>query len=166
MKVQELMTSNPQTCGPETNLAAAAMLMWDGDCGTLPVLADGGRVIGMITDRDICIAAATKHRDASDISVGEVMTGKVFSCGPEADVRDALKTMQDEKVRRLPVIDADGLLKGILSMNDVILKAEETGKNSAISNADVVNAFKSICGQRELAPQEQPQPLQQQTATA
>lgn len=165
MKVQELMTSNPQTCGPDTNLAAAAMLMWDGDCGTLPVVADGGRIVGMVTDRDICIAAATKHRDASDISVGEVITGKVFSCVPEADVREALKIMQEEKVRRLPVIDERGSLKGILSMNDVVLKAEETGKDSAISYADVVDTFKSICGYGALAPQGE-QSLQQRTATA
>ncbi len=167
MKVQELMTSDAKVCRPETDLAAAAMLMWDGDFGTLPVVADGGRVVGMITDRDICIAAATKGRAASDIAVGEVITGKVFSCAPETEVRDALKLMQQEKVRRLPVIGAEGALQGVLSINDVVLKAEETKNNSSVSYADVMKTFKSICGQHELATLEQPpQALQQQTATA
>ena len=167
MKVQDVMTSDTKVCSPQTDLASAAMLMWDGDFGTLPVVADGGRVVGMITDRDICIAAATKQRVASDIAIGEVITGKVFSCAPETDVRDALKLMQQEKVRRLPVLDAEGALRGILSINDLVLKAEETKKNSALSYADVMSTFKSICGQHELIPLEQPpQSLQQQTATA
>ena len=77
MKVEELMTRETQTCTPETNLVAAAMRMWEGDCGTLPVLTDGGRVVGMITDRDICIAAATKHRAPAEIAVSEAITGNV-----------------------------------------------------------------------------------------
>ncbi len=166
MKVQDVMTSNPQTCGTETNLATAAMLMWEGDCGTLPVVSDSGWVVGMITDRDICMAAATKHRNASSITVGEVITGDVFSCQPEEDVCDALETMQQERVRRLPVLGEDGSLKGILSINDIVLKAEETKKHSTISYADVLSAFKGICGKRELLPQELPQPLQQQSVTA
>jgi CBS domain-containing protein len=166
MKVQDLMTSDAKVCRPETDLATAAMLMWDGDFGTLPVVADGGRVVGMITDRDICIAAATNQRAASNIAVGEVITGKLFSCAPETDVRDALKLMQHEKVRRLPVIGAEGALQGILSLNDVVLKAEETKNNSSVSYADVMKTFKSICGQHELLPLEQQQSLQRQTATA
>ena len=165
MKVQDVMTSSPQTCGTETNLATAAMLMWEGDCGTLPVVADNGWVIGMITDRDICMAAATKHRAASQITVGEVITGEVFSCQPEEDVRDALETMQEKRVRRLPVLGEDGSLKGILSMNDIVLKAEEAKRDSAICYADVMSAFKSICGKRDLMQPEGAQPLQQ-TATA
>jgi CBS domain-containing protein len=142
------------------------MLMWDGDFGTLPVVADGGRVVGMITDRDICIAAATKGRAASDIAVGEVITGKVFSCAPETDVRDALKLMRQERVRRLPVIGAEGALEGVLSINDIVLKAEEKKKDSGVSYADVMSTFKSICGQHELVPQEHRQSVQQQATTA
>lgn len=147
MKVAEVMTRNVQSCTPETNLAAAAMQMWNGDCGILPVVDDDGRVIGMITDRDICIAAATRHRDIANITVGQVTTGEVQSCRPETSVRDALKVIAQARVRRLPVVDEDHKLQGILSMNDIVLHAVEGRDKKAkdISYADVVNTFKAIC---------------------
>lgn len=153
MKVQEVMTGDARTCGPDTNLAAVAMIMWETDCGAVPVLDDAGKVIGMITDRDICMAAATKNREASRIAVGEVITGDVFSCRPEDDLSDALKTMRNEQVRRLPVIGGDGELCGVLSVNDVLLRAEVAGgkKTQALSYAEAVDTLKSICEHR--APQ-------------
>jgi len=77
MKVKEIMTVNPKTCTTTTNLAEAAWFMWDYDCGILPVVADGERVVGLITDRDICIGGATKNRNLSTITVEEIMTGEV-----------------------------------------------------------------------------------------
>src|ERR1039458_2724761 len=79
MKVQDVMTRDVHTCRPDTNLSMAAMQMWDGDFGVLPV-ENGGRIVGMITDRDICMAAATKHLDPASIQVEEVITGQVHSC--------------------------------------------------------------------------------------
>lgn len=147
MKIAELMTRNVRPCSPRSSLAHAAQLMWDHDIGALPVVDDEQRVIGMITDRDICIAAATKHQDIAGIRVGEVTTGQVYSCKPEHDVREALKTFQQARVRRLPVVDDDGRLQGILSMNDIVLRAEGgRGKNAGdIPYAEVVNTFKVIC---------------------
>jgi len=114
MKVKEIMTVNPKACSITTNLAEAASVMWDYDCGILPVVADGERVVGLITDRDICIGGATKNRNLSNISVEEIITGEVYSCEPEDEVRKALKTMQQRKVRRLPVVAPDGTLQGRL----------------------------------------------------
>jgi CBS domain-containing protein len=150
MKVEELMTSVVQSCTPETNLAAAAMEMWNGDCGALPVVDDGGRVLGMITDRDICIAAATNHRDIADIKVGEVKTGEVRSCAPEMSVRDALTIFEQARVRRLPVVDEDNKLQGILSISDVLLQTTEARdkKGADVSYADVTNTFKAICARQ------------------
>src|SRR5215472_7354603 len=147
MKVAELMTRNVQSCTPETNLSAVAMQMWDGDFGTLPVVDDEGKVIGMITDRDICIAAATRNQDVASIKVGEVTTGQVQSCAPEMSVRDALMIFEKARVRRLPVVDEDKKLQGILSMNDIVLHTEEgrDKKTTGVSYADVVNTFKAIC---------------------
>ena len=125
MKVQDVMTYSVQTCRPESNLADAAMRMWRNDCGVLPVVADDAKVVGMITDRDICMAAATKHRDPANIRVKEVISGKVYGCSPDTDIHEALKIMQQKQVRRLPIISAeDGKLAGILSMNDVALRAK------------------------------------------
>ena len=101
----------------------------------------------MITDRDICFGATTKSRMPSGVSVAEVITGQVFACGPDDDVHEALKTMSRARVRRLPVIAGDGTLRGILSMNDVVLKAEDGGgeRHHGITYGDVVRTYKAIC---------------------
>lgn len=161
MKVQDVMNYNVQTCRPETNLADAAMRMWRGDFGILPVVADGQKVVGVITDRDICMAAATKHRDPANIRVKEVTSGKVFGCSPDTDIREALKIMQQKQVRRLPIISAeDGRLAGILSMNDVALKAKADRK-AELSAEDVENTLRAICTHRPVA---QAKPVQQPVA--
>ena len=103
MKVQDVMTDEVQSCAPETNLATVAMQMWRGDFGAMPVVA-GRKVVGMITDRDICMAAATKHRDPANIRVKEVISGQVYGCSCDTDIHEALKIMQQKQVRRLPII--------------------------------------------------------------
>jgi CBS domain-containing protein len=150
MKVQDVMTSNVNSCRPENNLAEVATMMWDGDCGVVPVVDDAGKVIGMITDRDIAIAAATKGRPAPEIPVGEVITGRVHTCTSNEDLQSALKTLRQERVRRLPVVNDEGMLQGILCMNDVVLRAEEARGNyvPAISYEDVMSTLKAICEHR------------------
>jgi CBS domain-containing protein len=150
MKVKEIMSTNPKACTLTDNLSAAAGLMWDNDCGILPVVAEGGKVVGLITDRDICMAANLNSRNLWNIAVEDVISGKVFTCKAEDDIHSVLTTMQENKVRRLPVVGADGTLEGILSMNDIVLKAEEPKekKASELSYADVVKTYKSICQHR------------------
>ena len=157
MKVREVMSADPKACTLTDNLAVAAGLMWEKDCGILPVVAEGGKVVGLITDRDICMAAALKGRELANIAVEDTISGRVFSCKPDEDVRTALKTMQENKVRRLPVLAADGTLEGVLSLNDVVLKAEETKEKKVpdLSFSDVVSTYKSICQHRLAAPQAQ-----------
>ncbi len=150
MKVKEIMTANPKACTLTDNLADAARLMWEADCGIVPVVAEGGKVVGLITDRDICMAAMTKGRNESNIAVEDVISGKLLACKPEDDIHTALNTMRENKVRRLPVIAADGKLQGMLSMNDVVLKAEEASDKKApeLSYGDIVNTYRSICQHR------------------
>jgi predicted transcriptional regulator len=90
MKVQELMTTSVSVCGLESNLAEAAGLMWERDCGMLPVVAEDGKAIGAITDRDICMALATQNRLASEIKVKEAMSEKIRVCRATDDVKNAL----------------------------------------------------------------------------
>jgi len=150
MKVEDVMTKDVKSCRPETNLADAAMRMWRNDCGVLPIIADGEKVIGMITDRDICMAAATKHRDPANIRVGEVTSGRVYSCSPDADIHKALEIMREKQVRRLPIIRSeDGKLAGILSMNDVALM-EQGGAKAELSAEDVEQTLRGICAHHEL----------------
>ena len=150
MKVKEIMTANPKACTLTDNLAEAARLMWEADCGIVPVVAESGKVVGLITDRDICMSAMIKGRTESNIAVEDAISGKLFACRPEDDIHTALKTMRENKVRRLPVVAADGKLQGMLSMNDVVLKAAEAGdkKTPELSYGDVVNTYKSICQHR------------------
>ncbi|MDQ3819356.1 MAG: CBS domain-containing protein [Acidobacteriota bacterium] len=167
MRVKEIMTNEAVTCTPEASLANVAQFMWEQDCGALPVVEDGKGVVGMITDRDICMAAAMSFRPAFEIPVREVITGEVYSCSPETEVTDALKLMREKRVRRLPVVDAEGMLQGILSMNDVVLEAKEAkGKKetTAPTFTEVIETYKALCTHRTL-PQVQTEPPAPQVKT-
>lgn len=149
MKVQDIMNREVHSCRPDTSLAMAAMQMWEGDLGILPVF-DGDHVVGMLTDRDICMAVATVHRDPGTIQVREAVTGQVFACRPDADIHEALRIMKQHQVRRLPVIRADdGKLAGILSLDDVALHAE-LDENAELTAQDVAATLQAICAHRSL----------------
>lgn len=147
MKVKELMTPNAIAIWLTESLADAAKLMWENDCGVLPIIQDGRKVIGLITDRDICMAAAMRDRNPSSISVEEVMTGQVYGVDPDDNIAHALQTMQEHRIRRLPVIDPEGELQGILSMNDIVLHAKEPDEaaEDSIDYGDVVKTYQAIC---------------------
>lgn len=147
MKVRDIMTTDVSSCQPEANLADVAKTMWDRDCGILPVVTSEGRVTGTITDRDICMAVATKGRTADRISVREVTAGSVYSCLADDETGVALETMKTRKVRRLPVVDEQGHLKGLLSINDIVLRANA---KRGIAPAEIVGALKGICEHRHI----------------
>ena len=139
MKVRDLMTSDVKTCRSETNLAEVVRDMFEGDCGALPVVSDDGRVAGIITDRDICIAVATRGRSADRIAVREVARDTVYTCGPDDEASAALQQMKLHKIRRLPVVDPDGHVRGMLSLNNIVTHA------GAASPTEVVSTLASIC---------------------
>ena len=154
MKVKDVMTTNAKTIWLTESLADAAQMMWQNDCGVLPIIKDGQKVIGMITDRDICMATAMQDRTPSTISVEEVMTGQVFGVQPDDSIEQALQTMTEHQVRRLPVINPQGELEGILSMNDIVLNAklEDAKKGDSINYRDVMKSYQTIC-QHPTAPE-------------
>ncbi len=143
MRVEEIMIKDVAWCSPETNAAAAAAIMWARNCGSLPVVEDGGRVIGIVTDRDLFIALGTRNRKAAEMPVGEVMTKDVAVCNPGNDLHSALKTMAWRQLHRLPVVDQAGALKGILSIDDIALRADDD------LSMDVLNAIRAICDRRD-----------------
>jgi len=150
MKIRDLMTKTVASCHPETNLAAAGALMWESDCGFLPVVDDRGKVTGVLTDRDACIALTTGDRRASAMMVGNVVKSRAIVCDQDDDVHAVLKTMQEQKIRRLPVVNKAGLLEGIVSLNDIVLRA---AKNTArrqpeISFEDVIQTLQAICAHK------------------
>ncbi|HEY3884039.1 MAG TPA: CBS domain-containing protein [Vicinamibacterales bacterium] len=124
MTVKDIMTSNVKSCDENTDLATAAKLMWDGDCGIVPVVNDQKRIVGVITDRDICIAAATRAADPATIQVRDAMSRPVRTCAHTDDVRNVLTALRDRRVRRLPVVDEQNRLVGVISMNDLVARAE------------------------------------------
>lgn len=119
MKVAELMTSEVYCCGPGDGLNVPARAMWELDCGCVPVVDEERRLVGMITDRDVCMAAYTQGRPLSEIAVDSAMARVVHTCSPKDALTTAEKIMAESQVRRLPVVDTDGTLMGILSMRDI-----------------------------------------------
>ena len=148
MKVKELMTVNPTTCAPETNLAAAAALLLTADCGFLPVV-DAGKLVGVVTDRDMYIALATRNQLASRLSVGEVAKTDVLTCEPEDDVHHVLDAMRRRRVRRVPVVGFGGTVLGVVSMNDILLAA---GPGRGVRTDKIVDTFQGICAHHHPAP--------------
>jgi len=153
MRVREVM-EKPVFCGLDMTLGAAVELMRNNNCGFLPIVGEGGNVIGVITDRDICIALGTRNQKPSDVLVKDVMLPKqytfpkLFTCTPNDDIHCVLKAMRTERVRRMPVIDQEGGLLGILSMDDIILRACSGAGKHDISCNDVVDTYKAICAHR------------------
>jgi CBS domain-containing protein len=151
MTVSELQTSNVKTVGPDTDLAVVAKLMWDGDCGAVPVVNDERKVIGMITDRDICIAAATRSKPPAEIRASEVMTNNgIHFVKPDDDVRVAMRTMRKHRVRRLPVVDQQQRLAGILSINDLAINTSPTLPDS-VPAQEFLETFQAICAHEKHA---------------
>lgn len=151
MKVRDLMSTDIEACYPNTNLTDAAMTMWRRDCGVVPVVdTNTTKPVGIITDRDICIAVSTRHQSPELVTVGEVMQKELFVCRPDEDVIDALDTMRQHQVRRLPVVDAKESLVGLLSLSDVARRAEPYGKKgqAGIPSEEVVAVLKAVCAPR------------------
>ena len=143
MRVKDFMNRDVETCEAGDDLAKAAMIMWRQDCGIVPVVEDGGKVLGVVTDRDICIAAATQHCPPERLSVGHVMARQPASTSAEEDIETALKRMGTHRVRRLPVVDPEGRLAGMLSIADVI-EGMHDGKAQDLTS-HVMHAISEIC---------------------
>lgn len=129
MKVEDIMQSNIKACTQDDTLNTAAHLMWQNDCGCVPVIAtDGnGAVIGMISDRDICMAAYTQGKCLNDIPVGVAMAHSVLSCKPGDDLALAEAMMREARIHRIPVVDERGALLGIVSLTDIARNALSLG---------------------------------------
>lgn len=121
----EIMTRNVVAANPAMTLQQIAVLMRDGDMGALPVTDAAGKLVGIITDRDIVVRAAADGRDLTQTTVAEIMTPETHTARPNDFVFEAIRLMRDKQVRRVPVVDEDGTLQGILSMADIALEMED-----------------------------------------
>jgi signal-transduction protein with cAMP-binding, CBS, and nucleotidyltransferase domain len=140
------MTTAVKSCGVRGNLQSAAQIMWENDCGVVPGVDDDGRVVGMITDRDICMAAYTHGQPLWQLLVSQAMANRVYGVHEHDTLETAESLMQRVRVRRVPVIDADGRLKGILSMNDLARHGHRSGGHSrnGLSGDTIVKTLATI----------------------
>lgn len=122
-KCREIMTRNVKTANRETSLREVAVLMREGDMGAVPVV-ENGKLVGIVTDRDIVVRAVAEGKDVSTV-IGDVMTTEIFASKENDFVFEAIRLMGDKQVRRIPVINDEGELVGIIAMADVALETED-----------------------------------------
>ena len=155
MKVRELMVPNVRACFANDDLATAARLMWEHDCGCVPVLDDQALVVGMLTDRDICVAVFFRGVPISEIRVSEVMSRQLFTCSSDDDLASAEKIMSDKKVRRLPVLNKEGRMVGLISFSDIAERADqehaERTTQRCVTDAQVARLAAAISRPRRTA---------------
>jgi CBS domain-containing protein len=117
--VRELMTAAPHRCHPEDPLSKAAQLMWDNDCGCVIVVDHLDKVVGIVTDRDICMGAYTQGKSLAEIPISSACSTGVVTCNAEDTIDTVQRLMIENQVRRLPVVERDGHVIGLLSLSDL-----------------------------------------------
>lgn len=145
--VADVMTASPRACQRSDSLVVAAKILWENDCGAVPVVDDGQRVVGMITDRDCLMAAFTRGRKLEDLSVQSAMAHMVFAVRSSETVDAAARRMAEHAVRRLPVLDDHGRLCGMVSLADL------AQPKSGLAAASVAQALASVTAPRKQAVQ-------------
>lgn len=140
MKIRKIMTKAPTYCTPSCTAEMAASLMYQCDTGILPVVQDSLdlKLIGVVTDRDLCLAVIAARRDPAHTVVNECMSRNPVSVGPDDDIKQAIELMAEHQVRRLPVVDEHGKVLGMLSLADII-------EQDAVGFEVLAGAFKKIC---------------------
>lgn len=148
MRVEKIMSRQVSTCAPGDSLEHAASLMWNSDCGCLPVIADNdSRLLeGIITDRDICMSALFQGKALRDMRVEEAMAKKVLTCRASDEVQEAQRLMEIDQIRRLPVVGNSGELIGILSLADIASESArmQHSQHHEIPGSEVANTLARI----------------------
>ncbi len=147
MRIDELMSRDVHYCLPEQSLAGAAYEMWNHDCGCLPVCAGNGtpHIVGIITDRDICMAALFQGRSLRELKVVDAMSRDVRSCRANDRPAEVERVMREQQIRRLPVTDRQGKLVGIVSLADLALEAGDGDPSAKISETEIGSTLAAIC---------------------
>jgi CBS domain-containing protein len=150
MNIEGIMTRPVVTCNRNDTLDTAAKLMWEHDCGAVAVTDESGQLVGMITDRDICMATYTKARPPHAITTAEAMANQVFSAHKDDSI-DAVETLMSEKqIRRIPVVNGDNRPIGMLSLNDLARHAATMNKRSGFEHT-LTRTLSAICMPRTVA---------------
>jgi CBS domain-containing protein len=145
--VREIMGRDPVACAPTDPLNRAAQIMWEQDCGAVPVVYPDGSVAGVITDRDLCMAAYTRGQPLSAMSIESAMSRTVHTCSPDDSIGHAARTMAREQVRRLPVVEHSKLV-GVLTLADIAREVRDSGGNRAAACVALAHVLAAISGSR------------------
>lgn len=147
MRIEDVMTRDVVVCRPDDSAGYVARLMWEHDCGVIPVVDEERRPIGMITDRDVCMAGFTTGRGLFDVRVKEAMSKHVRACRVNESISAAEAAMRQAHVRRLPIVNDAGQVVGLLSMNDLARAAcERLQKHRDMqSAARVIETLAAVC---------------------
>jgi CBS domain-containing protein len=142
--IKDLMTPSPQYCEKNESLKDVARKMAQSNIGSLPVVDENKKVIGMITDRDIALALGRRQGAVAEVQVHEAMTPQVHSLRADEDATAALKMMRTQKVGRLPVVDAENHLKGIISLNGIVRKVQDSSDKAEINYSGKENVHRTL----------------------
>lgn len=151
MIVEQCMSKSPRCCTPGDTLSTAARILWEQDLGALPVVDHAGALVGMITDRDLCMAAYTSGLPLHASTVGRHMSKTVFSIGAKADAAKVVELMKARQVRRVPVVE-NGKLVGLVTLSDLARTAGKNGKLKGLAFDAVVDALCSVSAARAASP--------------
>lgn len=147
MRIQQIMSMPAITCSSRDSLSRAASLMWEYDIGIVLVVEEGSRLVGVITDRDICMAAYTKGKPLEAISVSTAMAHEVFSVHPGDSLETVERLMKAKQVRRVPVVNDEGQPIGLLSINDIVRRAAQPEKADG-TQRELLHTLGAICEPR------------------
>lgn len=143
MEVEKLMTRGVRTCGPEDAMSRAAQIMWENDCGVVPVVDGAGKPVAMVTDRDIAMAAYTQGKPLADMPVSVACSHGVVKVHEHDSLEIAEAVMQEHQIRRVPVVDAQDRLVGVLSMNDLARSFQVT-EGASVTHREVAKTLAAI----------------------
>jgi CBS domain-containing protein len=155
MKIEQIMTRDVATCSPDDGVDVAARIMRERECGIVPVVNRGREVVGVITDRDVCLAALVSDKPLTQLRVRNAMTSRVRSCAATDSISEAEAILREGRVRRLPVLDAARRLVGLVSIDDIaqaVVRAEGRGLFSGgLDEASFVHTLAAVCRRRVMA---------------
>ncbi len=148
MKVEALMMQGVASCRAEDGGNQAARMMWERDCGSIPVVDEDRHVVAMVTDRDLCMASTMEGKALRDIPVQRAMSKELWSCRRDDELSGAEHVMREHQVRRLPVVDSEGRLEGILTLSDLVREASKQSKSKSkkvdVSYGEVAETLSDI----------------------
>jgi CBS-domain-containing membrane protein len=151
MKVRDLMTSDVKSCREYNTLNTAARMMWEHDVGCLPIVDHENHILGMLTDRDVCMSSYIQGAPLTGALVTSAMSKEVFSCRPDDELASVERLMRKRQVHRVPVVDAQGCLAAIIPLNDLAREAakeSQSKKPRRVSDAEITETIAAVCAPR------------------